>query len=60
MDALHAELREEFDLYSALGVKFCMGILKLIAQKVMYSSENPAFSSIMIDPLTDQQHCTQS
>lgn len=54
VDALHLDLREEFDRLRKLGVKFNLTTLRHLALDMLRASENEAYSFNMVDPRSQQ------
>lgn len=54
VEALHIDLRSEFDRLRKLGVKFNLNTLRSLALHVLSTSETMAYSRNMLDPLTDK------
>lgn len=50
VEALHKDLREEFDRLRKLGVKFNHSTLRLLAMGLLKNSTNSEYASTMIDP----------
>lgn len=54
VEALHADLREEFDRLRKLGVKFNLTTLRYLALHILTNSSNDAYSMNMVDPRSEQ------
>lgn len=55
VEALHYDLRAEFDRLRKLGVKFNLNTLRSLALEVLDKSESPLYSRNMLDPPTQMQ-----
>lgn len=54
VEALHAELRDEFDRVRHLGIKFSRATLLALAKDILWKSEGFQFIVNMIDPMSDK------
>lgn len=54
VEALHRDLRSEFDRLRKLGVKFNFCTLRALATDILNNSETPEYSRNMIDPRTQK------
>lgn len=52
VDALHMNLKDEFDWLRKLGVKFNLTNLRVLALELLHDSQNAAYSMNMVDPLS--------
>lgn len=52
VDALHQDLRSEFDRLRRLGVKFNFNTLRYLALHLLHNTENTDYSANMPDPLS--------